>query len=556
MKAFVWPKIFTHKKILIVIFIIGTFFRFYNLNWDQGQFFHPDEYNILQSIEKISVPDGLDPQFYAYNGLNLYIDKILITGSDFLFPGNSSKTYNYAVVFRSLSALVSSISIILIYYLGKELKNRKVGLIAAFIFAFTPTLIQHAHFYVTESMLIFLFLWLGLSSLRILQKNNFKNWILVSIPFGLSVGCKLSALSYIIIPFFTLIILITRSKNLKVKMNNISRFSWFSFISFLIFFAVSPYTLLNSTKFVQSAFGYENAVVQGTIKVPYTIQFEHTTPFVFQITNLFWQMGLFIPILGIIGLFVWIYLIYLKKISINSLPFLFFGVLYFIYICTWYAKFIRYTLPSIPIFIISSSIFLYYIFTFKVKYVPSFVLKGMVLFMLFSTFIWSLMNMSIYFTKSTRISASEWIYQNIPNRSSITGEAFDYTLPASFGENGNTYSHDFLNVYENDSLDKMNRIATQLSKSDYLIIASRRAYPNIQKNNNTYPFTSNYYDQLFKGQLGFEQIKEINSYPSIGPIKIVDDNAEETFQVFDHPRILIFKNILKLSKDQLFDIIG
>ncbi|MBU3957411.1 hypothetical protein KKI19_04030, partial [Patescibacteria group bacterium] len=64
-----------------------------------------------------------------------------------------------------------------------------------------------------------------------------------------------------------------------------------------------------------------------------------------------------------------------------------------------------------------------------------------------------------------------------------------------------------------------------------------------------FPQTAKFYNTLFSGQLGFEQIQEFHSYPQlqIGPpaggwaLEFPDEQAEETWSVFDHPVIRVFK---------------
>ena len=62
-----------------------------------------------------------------------------------------------------------------------------------------------------------------------------------------------------------------------------------------------------------------------------------------------------------------------------------------------------------------------------------------------------------------------------------------------------------------------------------------------------YTNTAEYYKKLFAGDLGFTKIAEFTSYPtlSIGKLQMTinDDSADESFTVYDHPKIMIFKKI-------------
>ena len=93
------------------------------------------------------------------------------------------------------------------------------------------------------------------------------------------------------------------------------------------------------------------------------------------------------------------------------------------------------------------------------------------------------------------------------------------------------------------------KLKEYLEKSDYFIIQSRRLFKNHQRLPQEFPQTTKFYNDLFSGKLGFTEIKEINSYPSLeigSPagewnLEFPDEDAEETWSVFDHPVIRIFQ---------------
>ena len=71
---------------------------------------------------------------------------------------------------------------------------------------------------------------------------------------------------------------------------------------------------------------------------------------------------------------------------------------------------------------------------------------------------------------------------------------------------------------------------------------------NCEYLSHTYPKLVAYYSQLFSHALPYVQIAEINSYPRISIFgktlyEIRDEQAEETWTVFDHPVIRIYKRI-------------
>ena len=50
-----------------------------------------------------------------------------------------------------------------------------------------------------------------------------------------------------------------------------------------------------------------------------------------------------------------------------------------------------------------------------------------------------------------------------------------------------------------------------------------------------------YYRDLLAGRLGFQLQRTFKVYPSLFGRDLVDDRAELTFRLFDHPRVYIFR---------------
>ena len=64
---------FKPKYLLILLILIGAFLRFYNLNWGSPFYFHPDERNIASAVTQLVFPDQMNPHFFAYGSLPIYL---------------------------------------------------------------------------------------------------------------------------------------------------------------------------------------------------------------------------------------------------------------------------------------------------------------------------------------------------------------------------------------------------------------------------------------------------------------------------------------------------
>ena len=557
----------------LIIFLSGTFLFFWNLNWDENNLYHPDERNIANAVAKIKFFEDLNPKFFAYNSFPIYLTKLIgyflsanstttsfasllhtffQTGSLSFLEEDSSWMRDWSkinLITRFLSALSFSLSILIIFLIGKKLMGKWGGLLSAFFFSFSPTFIQQAHFGTTEGFLVLFLLLISFFSLKILETRKKTLWIILGIFSGLTIASKISAISFLIIPGLSWLILVLQEK--KFLEYFLLGF-FFLAITIFTFFVFSPYAIFDFPSF-RDSLKYEYGVVSGKIKVPYNWQFYWTLPYFFFFKNLHWQTNLILPTLGFIGIFIWLFLIIFKKEKIDSLPLLSFAIFYFLYVGRWYTKFIRYMVPFIPLLILGAVWIL-------IKLLNNFKTKVFGIWLSVITFtlalFWSIAFFSIYTRPHTRIVASKWIYENIPFGSRLLHEHWDDRLPGLIsGYSQSQYEYIEMRNYEPDTLEKIQEMAENLSKGDYLIISSRRLSGSIGINPQEWPITSKYYRKLFEGKLGYQLIAIFSSYPKIFGLEINDDSAEETFQVYDHPKIFIFKNEKRYDKIDHFRIL-
>jgi YYY domain-containing protein len=126
-----------------------------------------------------------------------------------------------------------------------------------------------------------------------------------------------------------------------------------------------------------------------------------------------------------------------------------------------------------------------------------------------------------------------------------------------------------------DVPDKLERIVDTFTEGDYLIISTNRQYGTIARVPTRYPLSTEYYRELFgcdapksvlscaseaqpgliDGELGFELEAVFQSNPKLGPIEINDQAAEEAFTVYDHPKVLIFKQGSEYSESLVYDLL-
>jgi hypothetical protein len=221
-----------------------------------------------------------------------------------------------------------------------------------------------------------------------------------------------------------------------------------------------------------------------------------------------------------------------------------------------FAKHSRYLLSATPFIVMFGAYFLAQFIDGKVILRADNAKKvriGIALVLILASVFWALAFTQIYLNRHPHDVASEWIYSNIPENSTISSEHWDNSLP--FHPPAGRFNLETLALYENDDDKKIEKLAEQLGRIDYVIITSNRLYGSIQRLPDLYPFTGRYYELLFNGSLGFTLNKTFTNYPSLFGIEINDDSAYESFTAYDHPKVLIFKNMRQLNSTEIVRLI-
>jgi YYY domain-containing protein len=180
---------------------------------------------------------------------------------------------------------------------------------------------------------------------------------------------------------------------------------------------------------------------------------------------------------------------------------------------------------------------------------------------------WAYAFTRIYTRPHSRITASRWIYQHIPPGSTISAEQWDDGLPLNLdGRSAGQYVGVEMFPYAEDDPIKYTGfqgadgkynpgLLDQLDQLDYIILSSNRIYDSTSRLPMRFPALMRYYHYLFSGELGFELVADIHSYPTLFGIPIPDQGAEEAFSVYDHPRVLIFKKTAAYTRERAAQLI-
>lgn len=566
--------------LFFAIFLVALLLRVYGLNWDEGYHLHPDERMILIVADRIKFFTNLDPDFFAYGSFPIYLLRLVSEFLNFIVKDEITNYSGMLLVGRYLSTMFELGTVVLVFELSlKFFKDKLKALFSMFFYSIAFFPIQNSNFFITDTILTFLMFLLLSILVKYLytKKGSVSNTILqiikIGVIFGVIMATKITGI--IFLPVVGLVLLI-KSSNWQTKVvdwkNLLIRISVFILVSIFTSFICMPYAFLNWQKFfadISSQFRMNS----DPYVFPYTLQYVGTTAYLYYLRNIFlWGLGPFLSILAIIGIYKlllkFVNEIKQKKIRHTStrtillLFSFFFYLFYFIVIGRSAVKFMRYMLPVYPFLAILVCYGFFHLVEIKkqknrnVQKIAHLVFNnikfGFAILVVFFACLWSLAFVNIYALEHTRIQATQWILSNIAQGSNIGVEHWDDRLPLDQSEKYNIVE---LTLYDRpDDEFKWQQMDEKLKSIDYLVIASNRLYVPLQKlaecnkYKECYPKTSKYYQDLFNNQKDFQLMQTFSVTPYLRVpftdilIEIDDQGADESFTVYDHPKIYIFKN--------------
>lgn len=559
--------------LLYSIFILSGLLRIYNVNWDNSFHMHPDERAITLSVVKLSFPNTIssflspdsswNPKFFAYGSLPFYL---LYFGGQVLkvFHPLFAEYASINLIGRYFSAFFDLGTVLLVFLIARRLLAVRFALLAAFFYGISVLPIQLSHFYAVDTLLTFFITATLYFLLRYYETPIIKYALAIGICFGAALATKISA-AVLLVPLIImltaefLLLFIKQPHKIHLWLPNLSRFAsqlagqglLMLLTAFLTFAILEPYAFLDFPTFWKQTVE-QSQMTKNAFTFPYTLQYVGKIPYVYEIKNmLFFGLGPLLTLISFSGvLLLTVHAIKKDKREkwAHELILIVFFWLYFLIVGSFAVGFMRYMLPLYPLLSLAAAFFV----SQGVKLFPHveklparkfWIACVVVLFL-----IWPLSFLTIYTRDNTRVQASNWILKRIPPGTTLAVEHWDDSLPLT---NQEQYHMQTLNLYDPDTPEKWQVIETQLAESDYIILASNRLYTPLMKltqcsvlpPDRCYIKTAQYYQELFTNKRGFTKVADITSYPTI-PFtdwSLNDQGADESFTVYDHPRIMIFK---------------
>ncbi|GAB4152116.1 MAG: DUF2298 domain-containing protein [Roseiflexaceae bacterium] len=476
---------------------------------------------------------------------------------------------------RMLSALFDLASVFVVFLLARRLYGEWAGLLASGLYACAALPIQLAHFFTVDSATGFFVILSAYWAVRAAQQGGILNFLLLGLSVGGAMASRITMATLGMLAILAAGTLLWNRREQRFETGYLVRLIALLMLSGMVallsFRVLAPDTFVGTSfidlrpepRFVDSITEV-SGFVSGEIDAPFSQQWANRTPYLFPLGNMvIWGMGL--P-LGITAWLSWaaaLLLLIWKRDLRHLIPVVWIGF-YFAWQGGQFGMTMRYyallygllaTLAAWGLLAIWGQAQQYRQYRWRR------IARGApLLIVALGTFLWAQAFTMIYREPHSRIAASRWIYANIPAGAVITSEIWDDPLPlGEDGQNPNQYVILKTAPYQEDDLIKYTGymaadgtavpgLIDQLEQADYVILSSNRVYGSALRLPMRYPALTRYYATLFNGQLGFDLVADIHSYPTLFGIEIPDQGAEEAFSVYDHPRVLIFKKSERFNR--------
>lgn len=638
------------RWLLAVILLAGAYLRLTHLNWDQGWHIHPDERFLTMVTSAMQLPDSLkeffdstrspmNPNnagfgFFVYGTLPLFIVRVIAELANKFnavvtlwevapgIPMNLTGYDGVHLVGRALSGLFDVASVWLTFVIARRLFDRKVGLLAAVLYAFAPLALQQSHFFTVDTFATFFALLTFYFAVRVAQGGEAGRraggWIAyaaLGASLGASLACRINLAPMAAIAVLAALIRVwddwraagvtgrVQAAWLSILLQaTLFRLLLMGLVAIAFFRVLQPYafggvSLLDFTL----ADGFRESmrtisrIIRGDADQPPMHQWANRTPFVFPWVNMVvWGMGLASGLAAWAGWAVGAWRI-LRGLTVRPdpwalkrllLPVAWVGGM-FAYHSMQFSYTMRYYLPIYPFLLMLAAWLLWWLVdkasgrvgmvgygsmgvwgygsdARQYSHMPIYrlqriapraaytLLAAVTLF----TLLWGWGFLAIYRRPLSRITASEWIYANIPDGSVVANEHWDDPLPGGvkgkigFKPMGAYYGLTDPNTgrregqienYWEDVPEKRERLYQWLNEADVIVMSSNRLWGSIPRLPMRYPMTTLYYQLMAEEKLGFELAARFTSFPTIFGIQIDDTWAEEAFSVYDHPEVRIYR---------------
>ena len=564
-------------SVFILILILGAVLRFIGLTHGDSDFvlpenaatgatrafyhFHPDERTLIQAGRNLE--NTFRPPITAYGAVPLYLARFaigaaaIITGTQ-ADPDALDSRRAAIMAARCVSALVSCITLWLLWPLGRRYFGAETACLAALMMSVAPLAIQQAHFFTVDGQ----FALLGTASVLVLINaiHSQKRWhyVLCGVLIGLTAAVRLSGLSTWLVLLAGHIWHRSKAHDGRGWRRFISPTAevepWLAALAALaVLVILQPYLVADPAQLLlvrnTNDFSFSLKVASGEILRPWSLVDVHTTPFLHYWSHLWPRAAgwpLTITFVAGVGVAVW-------RHSLAGGLILVWLALQFALIGGLHTKHVRYLLPMLPFHCLLAADLLRVaggIVSRRWRLAGFAALGGVCAF----TVVYGVAFARIYTIEDSRVAAGRWIAASVPAGSTIGVERGGF--PVSPCVSRERYHHEPLDLalvfatrgYLNCRATR-SYLKSRMTNTGVLVITDVNRYQQFTAVPDLYPAAASFYRELVSGRLGYDVVQRFKVYPSLAGFSFEDDGAEPSFIGYDHPAVIVLRRRAGFEED-------
>ena len=410
---------------LLVILIVGAVVRFWGINFGlPGTECRPDETTIIQVVLGFFTGD-LNPHFFNYPTLYMYIIFILYIGYyllgllvgqfssiSYFFATYSISPSAFYLINRCFTAFLGTATIFVTYAMVKHLFNKKTGLIASLFLSLAYLHVRDSHFGVTDVPTTFFIMCAMLFIIKSYKIKDLRNYMLAGIFTGLAISTKYTAILLVLPMLLVHLLHVFEQGEKNIALYFDKRILIFTGLFIVVFLLTTPFALFDFSAFMADISYEMNHFNRGHVMLLgkgwwYHLKF-----------SLFFGLGWSLFFASLIGMIVLIKTDIKKFLVLCSFP-----LVYYALIGKGNTVFVRYTMPLIPFLCITGSFLIAYITEKFLKFSKNELNISVTSLMAILIIVPSVLNTvefnQLLAKEDNRLTAKKWVERNLEEGSTI-----------------------------------------------------------------------------------------------------------------------------------------
>jgi len=207
----------TGAAAVIALVVVAACVRIWGLRWglpDSTHLFsyHPDEYHSLRGLLSLALSGDLNPHFFNYGSLYLYLVSAAgVLGHGVLISSLSLETLPEALRAWTLDARVVSVlagvlTVVTVYVVARRVWSSLLAACCALLLALAPLHVLNSHYGtvdVTQTLFVALTL---LFSVRLVESGRWQDCVWAGLAVGLAASTKYSGLLVVVAPLTAIVL--------------------------------------------------------------------------------------------------------------------------------------------------------------------------------------------------------------------------------------------------------------------------------------------------------------------------------------------------------------